>query len=94
MPCVVRTLDNTVQFLLQAELDVNSNRRKIIFSSFVEFFLKCICVGTTEGGHENFVVNNELVKLWKEMVTLYFKLRSHHSSDAAQTKHRSSQKLQ
>jgi hypothetical protein len=39
-------------------------------------------------------VNNELVKLWKEMVTLYFQLRSHHSSDGAQTKHRSSQKLQ
>jgi len=29
-------------------------------------------------------VNNELVKLWKEMVTLYFQLRSHHSSDGTQ----------
>jgi len=49
---------------------------------------------TTEGVNEELVVNNELVKLWKDMVILYFKLSSHHSSDAAQTKHKSSQKLQ
>jgi len=49
---------------------------------------------TTDGVTEGLVVNNELVKLWKEMVTLYSQLCSHRSSDGAQTKHTSSQKLQ